>query len=254
MVGSERRLRRQRIDELEARSRIADPQGRKVGFDPTTLRSFAEIQGAVYDSSAGLSNVSGDGTFGPDDEDQPKEIDVPFATTGAYTVDVIGTDFGSYELSNVLIGNSGRSAAFGFRDIPISAGERHRYAFMYNPQAVGVPGREPVQSGAFSGGGQSADADGILTYARPGERQSTLATGTTRYSLLIFYSPSLVAASFSAELNGVDVSSSFNPVQGGFESVEVLLNPGRNVLKLRADGQSGTRVVSDADNLVFLVP
>jgi len=111
-----------------------------------------------------------------------------------------------------------------------------------------------MQAGGFSGGGQSAQADAILTYARPGQRQTTLAPGSAQYRLLIFYAPGTVPESFLAELNGSDVRALFTPVAGSSEIVEIPLSPGRNVLKLRADGIGNGRVLSDADNLVFIVP
>lgn len=233
---------------------LTDPLGRRVGFDPSAGRLFAEVPGSSYDSTAGLSNVLDDGTFGPDDAEQPKQIELTEAVTGVYTVDVEGTGTGTYELATSLLGNGNRSASINYRDIPIVAGERHRYAFAYNPDAVGVPGSTSAGSGGFSGGGQSAQADAILTYARPGQRQTTLVPGSAQYRLLVFYAPGTVPGSFLAELNGSDVSALFTPVGGSSEIVEIPLSPGRNVLKLRADGIGNGRVLSDADNLVFIVP
>lgn len=233
---------------------LTDPLGRRVGFDPSDGRLFAEVPGSAYDSVAGLSNVLPDGSFGPDDLDQPKQIELTEAVTGVYTVDLEGTGTGTYELAVSLFGNANRIASLNHRDIPIAPGEKHRYAFTYDPAAIGVPGVPSAGSGGFTGGGQSAQADAILTYARPGQRQTTLAQGSTRYRLLIFYASGTVPESFLAELNGSNVSALFTPVAGTSEMVEIPLSQGRNVLKLRADGSLGSRVLSDADNLVFIVP
>lgn len=102
--------------------------------------------------------------------------------------------------------------------------------------------------------GQRSSVDELLSYSRPGQRQTTLAAGTTSYSVMIFYGAGLNATSFSATLNGVNVSSTFHPTAGGSEVVTIPLVTGRNVLKLSATGVVGGRTASDADQLVFKVP
>src|SRR5258706_1508079 len=72
---------------------ITDPLGRKLGFDPTTNTTWDEIPNAFYTVE---SLASDDGSNTPALEDKYLEIIAPL--DGAYTIDVIGTGHGSYEI------------------------------------------------------------------------------------------------------------------------------------------------------------
>lgn len=61
------------------------------------------------------------------------------------------------------------------------------------------------------------------------------------------------STTFTAELNGRDVSALFRPGAGSGESVRLPLAPGRNVLKLSVQGTAGARQATDTDRLVFVV-
>jgi hypothetical protein len=71
---------------------------------------------------------------------------------------------------------------------------------------------------------------------------------------MVFYAPTVIPSSFSAVLNGTDVSNLFNPTPGGFEVVNIPVVSGSNVIKLSIDGNLATRVATDSDRLVFDVP
>lgn len=233
---------------------LTDPLGRRTGFDPSGRgTTYNQIPDGAYDPAASLSNVNADGSFAVNDEDPPKMIEISGNPDGNYLVDVFGTGAGVYTLSIQLNGPDGRATKQLFPDIPITAGDNHSYAFSYSAASAGN-GAPMALSGAFSGGGQSSSADQMLTYARPGLRQSALPAGTTSYPLLVFYAPGLNVTTFTAVLNGVDVRSLFTPVPGGSQAVSIPLVTGRNVLKLTASGTAGTRTVSDSDNLIFKVP
>ena len=91
---------------------VTDPLGNQSGVDPDTGESLLEIPGSEF---------SGAGT-------EPHFIAMPFAADGAYTVQVIGTGFGSFELeawgadvganltSTQIAGNTapGAVATYGF--------------------------------------------------------------------------------------------------------------------------------------------
>lgn len=68
---------------------------------------------------------------------------------------------------------------------------------------------------------------------------------------MIFYSNAVTPTSFSATLNGTDVSSSFHPQPGTSEAVSIPLQAGRNLLDLQIDGNLPNRVATDTDRLVF---
>jgi hypothetical protein len=232
---------------------LTDPSGRRLGYDPLAGRMYAEMPGSYYDTAAVSSSVNDDGSFADDEPDPPKHIEVHGALAGTYTVDVAGTGTGTYRLDI-----TGYDAALDkhrttFADVPITPGELHSYRFAYDVATAGAPGGMAL-TGSFSGGGQSAASDELLSYSRPAQRQTTVAPGATSYSLMIFYGAGVDPSTFTATLNGADVRASFHPVPGSYETVVIPLSAGRNVLKLGAKGVAGARTTSDADQLVFKVP
>jgi len=90
----------------------------------------------------------------------------------------------------------------------------------------------------------------FLIYANPLEGTTT-ANGT--FTMLIKYGPTTDPITFSAELNRQDISSLFHPIQVIAESIELDLEPGRNVLLLIIDGiRDDGRTATERDILVFL--
>ncbi|HKY84706.1 MAG TPA: CARDB domain-containing protein [Anaerolineales bacterium] len=69
---------------------VTDPQGRRVGYDPTTGGTFLEIPGAVY----GGSNVEGQFIIIPDSLEGTYQLDGTAFADGAYllSADVMGPD------------------------------------------------------------------------------------------------------------------------------------------------------------------
>lgn len=224
---------------------VTDPEGRVTGLDPTTGQSYAEIPGSWY-GMIGLEDVES-GDPGPPTHD----LDIRQPMAGEYLVDVVGTDSGTYALEINAYDPELNSSQAVFTDIPITPGAIHSFSFNYTKTVGDVI--EP--GGGFDGGGQRpSDVNKFLSYGSPGETRVQLPVGTTSYSVLVFYSDAMVPASFSATLDRVDVSSWFNPVAGGSELVNIPLQPGQNVLKLSVEGQLPTRIATDTDRLVFIVP
>jgi hypothetical protein len=232
---------------------LTDPAGHRVGYDPTKGSLLSEIASGHYEQHAQYSSVSGDGIFDDDEHAQPKMIEVSNPTVGDYAVNVTGTGTGTYLLRIDGFGPGGNTTGARFANVPITPGEQHAYTFHYDPSQMGQPGVSFPLSGAFNGGGQSAASDKMLTYARPGQKTTTLPAGTTSYSMQLFYNAGLTAGTFSAVLNGIDITSSFHPTAGGNEIVSLALVSGRNVLKLAAKGVANGRNASDSDQLVFKV-
>jgi len=232
---------------------LTDALGNRVGYDPARGVAYNEIPGAYYDTLVALSTVVDDGVFDDDEHDPAKEIHVPGAAAGHYTVDVTGTGDGTYILTMAGYGARMRSSRAEFWGVPITSGEVHSYSFDYDPATAGS-GTPLAISGAFSGGGQKKVVDELLSYSRPASRQTQLPAGTTSYAVMIFYGSGLNSSSFQAVLNGVDITSSFHPAPGTSENVTIPLVSGRNVVKLSASGTVGSRSSSDADQLVLKVP
>ena len=109
---------------------------------------------------------------------------------------------------------------------------------------------------SFNGGGQRpTDVNLFLTYAQPTDSPVALPVGTSTFSVMLAYSAATIPTTFSATLNGVDITSSFHPQPGSFETVTIPLQSGRNDLLLSIDGtRTDGHVATDRDRLVFNVP
>ena len=126
----------------------------------------------------------------------------------------------------------------------------NKFLFHYDSTNI----KSGTLSGGFDGGGQRPkDVNKFLTYANPSDSQTDLPAGTTTFPLMIFYGSNMITPSFKASLNGVDITSLFNPNPGSHETVPINLAAGRNVLSLSTDGNLPTRVATDTDRLVFIV-
>lgn len=228
---------------------LTDPQGRRVGYDPTTGTRYAEVPGGAY-TLEGMDFVDDDGSFIPDEKSKFATVSGP--VDGQYKVTVVGTGTGTYILS-IRTHGEGPDLMSGtsFRDVPITPGEVHSYTFSYSATSAST-GIEVA--GGFTGGGQRSDVDELLSYVAPSERQVHLPAGTTSYTLRIVYGMGIAPATFSAAFEGTDVTARFHPAPGTQEAVTLPLASGRNVLKLSTRGTVGTRDVSDSDQLVFIVP
>ncbi len=224
---------------------LSDPQGRRLGRDPIKNISYNEIPRGDY-AIVGLM----DDTDPEASRDETAELSIRGPIDGNYLLRVIGTDVGRYLLSIYGADEELNSSVEIFEDVPIAAGIVNSYSFSY-AKAVGS---EISVSGGFDGGGQRPkDVNKFLSYANPSESQTTLPTGTTTFPLHIFYGSTIIPGTFKAELNGVDISSSFNPLPDRIEIVTLNLAPGRNVLVVSVNGTLPTRVATDTDRLVFKV-
>ena len=225
---------------------LTDPLGRRTGFDPTTNSEYNE------DPNAGYDNAGTDTDEGPGPE-TTKKIQTSASIDGDYTVIVKGTGIGNYSAEfRAFYNYSGYSEA-GFatlKNIAISSCAVHTYTIHYENRA----GVTSTLSGGFDGGGQRPkDVNKFLTYANPSDSQTDLPAGTTTFPLMIFCGNSIITSTFKASLNGVDISSLFNPTPGSHETININLVPGRNVLLLSTDGNLPNRVATDTDRLVFIV-
>ena len=94
----------------------------------------------------------------------------------------------------------------------------------------------------------------ILTYVTPAASHVSLPAGATSFLLTLSYGSTTQPASFSAVVNGLDVTGLFHPAPGAMETVRLDLKSGSNVVKLSIDGMVGTRFATDSDRLVLDVP
>lgn len=107
----------------------------------------------------------------------------------------------------------------------------------------------------FVGGGQSpGEVNPFLRFASPTESRVALPATTTEFEIIVVFGPTTDPASFTAELNGVDVTSRFRPMPGVTDSVVIQLVPGTNKLQLSIQGKTSSgRSATDSDTLTFIV-
>lgn len=226
---------------------LTNPAGQRTGLDPLTNTRYNEIPGSFYEPIS-LDDAT-TGQSGP----ETKELDVRMPLEGEYVMTVTGTGIGTYVLEMFPFDINGTMfpTMFKVRDVPLSIGSIQSYAFNYSKN----PASPTEFMGGFDGGGQRPrDVNKFLSYSSPSTSRTALPSGTAVFPLLIFYGKATVASTFKAILNGVDISAQFSPVAGGFQTVNLNLQRGSNVLKTSIDGSAGTRTATDSDRLVFDVP
>jgi hypothetical protein len=228
---------------------ITDPQGRRTGIDPLTGQTFSEIPNASYEN-IGLDDETIPDL--PEPGPETKDLDLVRPLEGEYALRVTGTGTGTYDLEIRSSDAQGTPSQSTFANVPITPGAVHNYVFDHSK----APGSQISIAGGFDGGGQRPrDVNKFLTYISPGDSPTTLPAGTTTYSLLIVYGRTIIPSTFTAQLNGVNVTGLFSPAPGTNQMVDLSLQPGRNVLLLSVDGTvSSGRVATDTDRLVFIVP
>ncbi len=104
-------------------------------------------------------------------------------------------------------------------------------------------------------GQRPTDVNTFLRYSNPTTVSTTLAPGVRKFDLVVFYGPTTVPTTFTAELNGVAITPKFHPTPGSFDVVRLDLQPGSNTLVLSVEGRrSDGRLGRDTDRLTFNVP
>ena len=218
--------------------------GNKTGFDPTNGVEYEEIPGSQY-CEIEISDIENN-HIGP----HLREIDIVKPPTGNYELKVIGIEDGIYDVDILFYDTDNSETKRFIEDITIQTGEEHSYSFNYSKEPD-----TPIELIAFDGKGQRPrDVNKFLTYIQPTSGRIHLASGTTTYNMIMCYSPLVLPNTFSAVLNGNDISSIFSPQPGDVEVVEINLESGRNVLILSIKGTANNKISKDTDRLTFLVP
>ena len=109
---------------------ITDPLGRRLGFDPSTGRTFNEIPNSGY-SILGIGDAT-DTNPVPLDYDPPKELELVRIPEGEYTLRITGTGNGTYKLLMYSMDVEGMPSGEIFENIPITLGEVHIYTIEHS--------------------------------------------------------------------------------------------------------------------------
>ena len=214
---------------------LTDPRGRRLGVSPLTKATYKEIPRAYYGAAS----------------NEGSELGVPEPAEGVYTLDVVGTAVGRYDLEfHPSDGMGDPLGSFQLTELPTRPGTVHRYALSYSASE----GRFHV-SGGFPGGNDKVnEATRVLTYAHPITAETKLRPGQIAFPLVIFYGPTILPETLFALLNGTDVTKLFTPTPRGHQMVLLKLRVGENTLTLSVQGRTSRgETASDTDRLTFIV-
>jgi hypothetical protein len=122
---------------------LTDPKGRKTGINPLVRGNYQEIPYSVYE----FEGIDNDET----EENGPSSgiIDIWCQPEdGAYTLQVIGTASGEYELEVMGVDRAKAPSVLMLAATPIAKDVTHRYSIQYSKKAGAKVKVEPVEEAA----------------------------------------------------------------------------------------------------------
>ena len=218
---------------------IVNPEGHSAGFDRNTGLPTTQIASSVpsEDCSKFRGGTGAEACF--------RQIEIENPVPGIYRMEVMAAQGGTFGLYWTDEGGR-RMSERHFSNLPIATGELQIYDFTCAANPA-----EDWMRGDFAGAEAEGDADQFLTYGRPSSNPIKQAKGTASYSMIMVYGPTVLPASFRADLNGENVTNLFHPEPADAEGVHLPLRAGRNTLKVTINGRLADHTASDVDTLVF---
>lgn len=119
---------------------VTDPFGRKTGYDPITGIEYNQIPGSGYQGES----------LDDDETDEPSEdhwfvLDIAGPAEGKYTIQVTGTDTGTYDLEVRTINVDGQPAPMtALNDVATEPDKIHKFAFEYSATSSTPPVLVPI--------------------------------------------------------------------------------------------------------------
>jgi hypothetical protein len=223
---------------------VTDPTGRKTGADSRATRPRLEIPGSSY----GIERLGDITSSAPGDA--WCSFGLIGGASGTYRLTVTGTRAGTYDLVAAAGGDMGDGSA-EVGGVPTDTGVVHEYVVHY-----GTSREDPLRlTGGFPGDGVPASrAKALLTYASPTRARVELAPGEKDVTVVIFYGSTIEPRTFTATLDGGDVSARFRPRPGGHDIVPLSLRSASQALVLSVQGRSPAgQVATQTDRFVFVV-
>jgi hypothetical protein len=222
---------------------ITDSAGRCTGLDPLSGDSCSEIPNAVYYGEY-IESPDGEAGMGS------KEIEIRCPAGGEYKLRVTALAEGAYELGIRGYDADGNSFDGDFGKVQATQNAIHVYTVAFDKTSAAAS----AVSGGFRGSNnEAADIDRLISYANVSTTQTDLPVGTGKFGLYLIYGDSILPETFSASLNEQDVSGSFTPGAGGYETVSMPVQSGQNVLVMTILGNKSDGTVTDTDSLIFMV-
>lgn len=120
-------------------------------------------------------------------------------------------------------------------------------------QTTTIAPAELKDTDLYDGGGQQpAEVNKFLRYASPLDNRVKVPANSTQ-TVIVYYGTTITPSTFTATLDGVDISSRFHPLPGGADVVNISIGTSTTKLHLSVDGTkaSGGKG-TDSDTLTFL--
>ncbi len=123
----------------------------------------------------------------------------------------------------------------------------------FSIKTITVGPAEISDTALYDGGGQQpAEVNKFLRYAAPLDNRVKVPANST-YTVIVYYGKTIQPATFSATLDGVDITSRFHPIPGGADAVSVAIGASTTKLHMSVDGtKSSGGKSTDSDTLTFL--
>jgi hypothetical protein len=229
---------------------LTDSGGRRLGYDPITQQTYNEVFWATYTTVSQDIHNNESGQLAEEEPSKLIEIKDP---AGEYSLSVIGTGNGTYSIGMLAYDqDQNTSTSDALSDVPITINEVHQYKFQFFNNSS--PSDQLEIIGGYNGGGQKPPTvNKFLTYARPTAHSTDIPYGVSVYPVVIYYGKTMLPQTFTATLNGANITSKFHPASGTHEIVSLVLPKGSNTLILSTEGTVDSQTHTDTDHLVFQV-
>lgn len=188
-------------------------------------------------------------TGDPGEESNTFESGAPI--DGLYKIAVTGTNSGKYGL-DIFAYDINFAGSIQKLDGTTYPGKIDNYEITYSSDPgsqVKVTYMGSSEIPVFDGKGQRpTDVDRFLQYFNPTQARTELPAGTRNFNLSIIYSDTIKRETFSAVLEGKDITKQFDLLPGKMEIVKIPLMQGTNTLILSIKGaRSDGKIAEDTD-------
>jgi hypothetical protein len=208
-----------------ARLLLTDTQGHRCSFATDEDATCAQIPTASFGDNS-ISEPDSAPEDGPMIEEH--ELDLAPPAHGSYSLEVLPANRESYWINFFCQGENGNAHQITNETMKVNIlpTERHRYQVTVGPEC-------PAGFAEGALGRTGGNAFPLLSYAFPASFNLKVPRGQP-FHFVIVYGARISQTTFSADLNGTSIASLFHPKPETIESVEIPLQPGRNVARITA--------------------
>lgn len=220
---------------------LTDPEGRRTGVDPLSKKSFTEIPYSSYET-IGIENLE-TGKVGP----TTKELAFSKPLNGEFIIRLAGTYEDRYAFEIVGYDAAGDFGRIRTKRVLIELNSIHTYSLRYKKGNEKDLDTMTLRGGYDGVGDEGGDGNLLLSYFTCSSSEIELPAETKQYSVGIWYYEGTDPESFTATLNGEDITALFTPKANSNEIVTLDLSQSKSslVLKIERDVQSQRLIDTD---------